>query len=128
MKELRSHLNYDQFRSLVAAAQQADQYQLFMALQNDVVIGAMGLRILFDLVHGKHLYVDDLVTTEKCRSTGVGAALLTHAEQMAQAMGCQSLRLCTGITNDRGRQFYERQGWAFKSVVYKKAVGPTSLG
>jgi hypothetical protein len=45
------------------------------------LIAIMGYRILNDFVREKHLYIDGLVTTAKCRSSGMGATLLGFAEQ-----------------------------------------------
>jgi ribosomal protein S18 acetylase RimI-like enzyme len=83
----------------------------------------MGHRVLHDFVHGKHLYIDDLVTTVSHRSKGIGALLLKRAEVDAQQLGCQSLRLCAGVSNEDGKRFYEKQQWQFRSVVYKKKLG-----
>lgn len=122
MKELRPHLNYDQYRSLTQAASKADQYQIYMAIDGAEIVGTMGVRLLYDFVHGKHLYIDDLVTTEKCRSKGIGAKLLKFSEQLAKEFGCQGLRLSTGIANESGKRFYEREGWNLKSVTYKRTI------
>jgi GNAT superfamily N-acetyltransferase len=122
MKELRSHLNYDKFRNLITAAQEADRYQIYMAMEDNQVLGVMGVRVLFDLVHGKHLYIDDLVTTEFKRSMGVGSKLLKFSEQLAKSLGCNGLRLCTGIENEKGKSFYEREARLLKSVAYKKTI------
>ncbi len=84
----------------------------------------MGFRTLFDFVHGKHLYVDDLVTAEKHRSKGIGATLLQWAETEATNTGCRGLRLCTGIQNDTAKRFYEREGWHLRAVAFKKQLSP----
>ena len=60
--------------------------------------------------------------TEKCRSKGIGAELLRQAEKVAQATDCQGLRLCTGIENEAGKRFYEREGWELRSFAYKKKM------
>jgi GNAT superfamily N-acetyltransferase len=91
-------------------------------VEDGKVIAVMGYRILFDFVHGKHLYIDDLVTTEACRSKGYGAQLLSFAERKAQRQGCQGLRLCTGVENENGKRFYERHGWNPRTLAYKKRV------
>jgi len=61
------------------------------------IVAVMGYRFLSDFVRGKHVYVDDLVSTESARSKGLGAELLKFAEDVAARSGCKSLRLCTGI-------------------------------
>lgn len=120
MKELRAHLNYEDFLRLYNQAHQNEGYQLVTAKQDNKIVGLMGYRILHDFVHGKHLYIDDLVATAKYRSKGIGSALLLYAEKLAAQNGCKKLRLCTGIDNEAGKKFYEKNAWLQKAVVYKK--------
>ena len=35
---------------------------------------------------------------------------------------CKSLRLCTGIENERGVNFYERSGWTKRAFAYTKKM------
>lgn len=125
IRELRQDLTLPDFISLVAEARRRDDYELVAAFEGAACVAAMGYRVLFDLVHGKHLYVDDLVVTESHRSRGLGARLLGHAEGEAQRRGCRSLRLCAGIENVGGRRFYERNGWFARSLVFKKKLVTT---
>jgi ribosomal protein S18 acetylase RimI-like enzyme len=122
LKELRPHITLASFHSTYEMARVRDEYTLMGAFRNHEMVGLMGYRILFDYVHGKHLYIDDLVTIEKCRGQGIGATLLKEAELIAKKLGCTGLRLCTGIENEGGKKFYERENWEFRSVVYKKPV------
>ncbi len=122
LKELRISLSFQDFIATYDAARNADAYTIVGAMKDKSPIAIMGYRILFDFVHGKHLYVDDLVTSSSQRSKGIGAELLRYAETEAIRLGCHGLRLCTGIANEAGRRFYEREKWEMRSVVYKKKV------
>ncbi len=122
MKELRTNLEYDVFVDIYEKAHQASRYEMVAAEKDDQIVGLMGYRILHDYVHGKHVYIDDLVTTEAVRSQGVGAQLLKYAESIAEKNDCKNLRLCTGIENEQGKKFYERNGWNLRAVVYKKKM------
>lgn len=122
MKELRPHLDLEDFKRLVMLAHTADGYRLVAREDRGVIRALMGYRILHDLVHGSHLYIDDLVTTKDSRSQGHGAELLKYAESEARRLGLSGLRLSTGVENEAGRRFYEREGWEFRAVVYKKKV------
>ncbi len=51
-----------------------------------------------------------------------GAELLKYAENIARDQGCKSLRLCTGIENGRGVQFYDRNGWTKRAYAYTKKL------
>ena len=122
LKELRQKLSFQEYMDLYRQASNRDQFCLVGVFKDKKCLAVMGYRILYDFVHGKHLYVDDLVVTEKCRSQGVGAHLLKYAEKMAQENQCQGLRLCTGIDNHRGKKFYERNNWIAKSIAFKRPI------
>ena len=122
MKQLRPHLTIEQFIHIHDQAKAADQYTLIGYFENETCVGLMGLRTLFDYVHLKHIYIDDLVVEETKRSSGVGRKLLKHAEQIAQQQDCTGLRLCTGHENYRGIKFYENENWLQKALVFKKKI------
>ena len=122
MKELRTSLSFENYINLYEQAHAKDGYEI-MALQQDrKILAVMGYRILYDYVHGKHIYIDDLVSTSTERSKGFGAQFLEYAEQIARQQGCQCLRLCTGIENELGKKFYEKSGWNLRAVAYKKKL------
>jgi GNAT superfamily N-acetyltransferase len=122
MKELRTNLSFNDFLHLYEKAHQADGYEVVGFESQGRIVAVMGYRVLHDLVHGKHLYIDDLVSTETQRSKGFGAKLLAHAEKLAKEFSCKGLRLCTGIENEAGKKFYERNGWSLRAVAYKKKL------
>ena len=122
MKELRTHLDKEAYLSGYDEAHRNGGYKMVVIERGGEILAVMGYRILTDYVHGRHLYVDDLVTTKDHRSAGHGARLLKFAENEARQLGCSGLRLCTGIENEAGKKFYEREGWALRAVAYKKKL------
>jgi GNAT superfamily N-acetyltransferase len=122
MAELRPEVPEADFFRLCEEAAAADQYTLLGAFDGDELIGVMGYRRLHDLVHGEHLYIDDLVVTEGRRGQGIGRLLLIQAEEAAKSRGIKQLRLCTGGGNAAGMRFYEREGWLNRAVVFKKKL------
>src|SRR5262245_718103 len=64
--------------SLIAQVleQRRQGYQIAFAEVDGVVVGVAGFVIGTKLAWDKHIYVDDLVTSERCRSTGVGERLI----------------------------------------------------
>lgn len=122
MKELRKDLSYEDFLTIYDQAHEADGYEIVALEQGGQILAAMGYRILFDYVHYKHLYIDDLVSSEKYRSQGLGAKLLEYAEELAKQLECRGLRLCTGVDNDRGKKFYEKNNWQLRAIAFKKKI------
>lgn len=119
MKQLRPHLDEKTYLSLLRIARSESGYTLLGVFSQHRGIGLMGYRLLTDFVHGRHLYIDDLVVIETYQSQGVGAKFLIKAKEIATNSGCSRIRLCTGIENIRGMAFYDQQGWSKKAVVYK---------
>lgn len=119
LRELRPHVDPAAFLEVL---ENAPGYRIFGAFEDGGCVGVLGCRVLLDFVHGRHLYVDDLVVTEKRRSGGVGAQLLAFAAALAREEKCIGVRLCTGTENEGGRRFYERHGYRLRSVAYKKAL------
>lgn len=122
LKELRPHLSIDEYMNIYQEARSEGGYTLVGAVENSEFIALMGYRILHDFVRGRHLYIDDLVVSETIRSKGIGAALLKHAEKIAAEKNCKVLRLCTGIENTRGAQFYENNLWSKRAFAYTKKI------
>lgn len=122
MKELRPHLNFSEYIEIFEQANKSDGYQIVAVEVQEQIVALMGFRFLSDFVRGRHLYIDDLVSTESARSQGLGAELLRYAEQVAFKSGCKTLRLCTGVENERGANFYERNGWTKRAFAYTKKI------
>ncbi len=122
MKELRTALSFNDYMEIYEQAHKSDGYEIVGVESDGKITAVMGYRILHDYVHGKHLYIDDLVSTESQRSKGLGAQLLAYAENLAKELGCKGLRLCTGIENELGKKFYERHNWKLRAVAYKKKL------
>jgi GNAT superfamily N-acetyltransferase len=69
-----------------------------------------GWRVVEYLVHGRHAYVDDLVTDADARGVGHGKALLDWLKAEARALGCGSLHLDSGTQRKDAHAFYLREG------------------
>jgi GNAT superfamily N-acetyltransferase len=61
--------------------------------------------------HRPQARVNDLVVTERARGRGVGAVLLSRAEELARKRGCFRMALVTAAWREQTIAFYERQGW-----------------
>lgn len=122
LRELRTELTYEVFLGTFEEASLRDEYRFLGAFEGHRCVAVAGFRVLHDYVHGRHVYVDDLVVTESERSKGWGAQLLSAVEAEARALGIGKIRLCTGTENHAGKKFYEREGWELRSLVYKKTL------
>lgn len=110
MRELRPHVQSPE-EWLVRLARQKEQgYRLLVAWRDGAAVALAGYRYQDNLVYGRFLYVDDLVTLETERRHQWGQQLLEMLTHQAQAQGCQRLVLDTGMSNSLAQRFYFRQG------------------
>jgi len=122
MRQLRTHLSESEYLSMVERMR-GEGYRLAAAYDDGgKVVGAAGFRVQEFLYCGKLLYVDDLVTAEDARSTGVGAAMLRWLEDEAKNNGCAQLHLDSGIGRKDAHRFYFRKGMGIFSFHFTKEL------
>lgn len=98
-------------------------YQLLALTQQDEILALAGFRIQENLAHGRFLYVDDLVTEQTQRSTGLGTQMMDRLKQQAMEQGCAKLVLDTALSNALGQRFYFRQGLLSSSLRFTLVLG-----
>ncbi len=122
MSELRSHFTESEYISAVGRMR-GEGYRLIAAFDDGgKVVGAAGFRVQEFLYCGKLLYVDDFVTSEDARSTGVGAAMLRWLEEEAKRSGCSQLHLDSGVQRKDAHRFYFREGMGIFSFHFTKEL------
>ena len=109
MRELRPQVLEDEFIARVRN-QERSGYRLALVEHGDAIVAVAGFRVGDSLAWGRFLYIDDLVTSGKCRSQGYGAKLLSWLRESAKAEGCQQMYLDSGIQREDAHRFYEREG------------------
>jgi GNAT superfamily N-acetyltransferase len=92
VRQLRPHLDQEEFLRRVRL-QGHSGYELVGAFRGDRLVGVMGIRPVHTLMRGAYLHVDDLVTDEAERKSGVGRALMGYAEADARARGMSAVFL-----------------------------------
>jgi GNAT superfamily N-acetyltransferase len=122
MVQLRPHLaSVEEFVTRVAR-QRADGYRLLAAWRDGTPVALAGYRLQENLIHGRFLYVDDLVTAESERRGGLGAKLLDAVAEEARRSGCPWLVLDTAIDNVFAHRFYYRQGMLARALRFRREV------
>jgi len=79
------------------------------------VLCVAGFVVGLKLAWGRHVYVDDLVTAERHRSTGAGAAMIAWLKNHAREQGCRELHLDSGIQRFAAHRFYLRERFNIES-------------
>lgn len=95
--------------------QQAQGYRIAYAESDGAVICVAGFVVGMKLAWGKHIYVDDLVTAERYRSTRAGARMIAWLKSYARELGCHQLHLDSGVQRSDAHRFYLREGFRLAS-------------
>ena len=111
MRQLRPHLgSADELTERWRRQGATAGYRLIALWSAEGPLALAGYRIMESLIHGRFLYVDDLVAAAEERGRGHGARLMDRLKAEATAAGCAKLVLDTGLDNVLGHRFYYRQG------------------
>ena len=108
-QQLRPHLTEDTFVEQ-ALRQLSDGFSATALYDAGVARAYAGWRVYENLVYGRHMYVDDLVTDQTVRSRGYGKSLLDWLKDEARRQGCAKLQLDSGTHRKDAHAFYLREG------------------
>jgi hypothetical protein len=110
MRQLRPHLQSPHELLERVTMQGAQGYRLLAAWEDGKPVALAGYRRIDNLVHGRFIYVDDLITDAAQRSRSYGERLLAELRELARAEHCQRLVLDTALSNAYAQRFYFRCG------------------
>ncbi|MBV8162178.1 MAG: GNAT family N-acetyltransferase [Acidimicrobiia bacterium] len=122
LRELRPDLTPDSFAEVYRRGH-PQGLRFTAAYRDGRCVGVAGWRIMATAMAGLKLYVDDLVTSEAARSTGVGRTLLACLCDKAHAAGCSALDLDSGVHRRDAHRFYMREGLAIVSFHFRRPIG-----
>lgn len=75
-----------------------------------------------DEIFYTYAYINDLGVAANMRSRGIGAKLVSAAEDIARREGLSWLRLSVLAANGAARRFYERQGFGENLILLEKQL------
>jgi GNAT superfamily N-acetyltransferase len=106
------------------ARQRVAGYRILAAWRDDRPAALAGYREEENLIHGRFVYVDDLVTAESERSGGLGARLLDAVAAEGRRLGIERLVLDTALDNVLAHRFYYRQGMLARALRFSRQITP----
>jgi GNAT superfamily N-acetyltransferase len=124
MAELRPHLDRDAFLPRIRRMQRENGFWMAFVEDDGEVRAVAGYRYLDLLFSGLTLYVDDLVTDPRHRSSGHGRALLGWLRDEARAKGCATLTLDSGVQRTDAHRFYFRERMHIHGYHFTIALDP----
>jgi GNAT superfamily N-acetyltransferase len=119
-RQLRTHLPPDYAATMRRVF--AGGGRMCVAARDGAVVGVAVHRIHENTFDGLHMYVDDLVTDDARRSTGVGKALLDHLQDLARRAGCGKFTLDSGTQRTQAHKFYFREGMTVLGFHFAKPL------
>jgi GNAT superfamily N-acetyltransferase len=96
--------------------------EMCVAVSGDQVVGVAVFRSFENTFSGRKFYVDDLVTDERHRSSGIGRALIAFLEHLARARGGDSIELDSGTHRTDAHRFYFRERFVITSFCFRKGL------
>jgi GNAT superfamily N-acetyltransferase len=102
----------------------APDNEVLIAERNGRPVGCLHMVATTDFFGASHAHISVIATTEEAEGSGVGRALLEHAEEWARQRGHTLLTLNVFARNTRARRFYERAGWEPEMLKYAKSLTP----
>lgn len=123
MRQLRSHLDEQEYQQLVEEAQKHEGYTMYAIFDEKELAGVIGFQPMITLYYGRFIWVCDLVTDQNKRSKGFGESLLTYVHKWAKENGYAHVALSSGLQRFEVHSFYEeKMGYDKASYVFKKSL------
>ena len=101
---------------------ETEGYKLAYLEDEGEVVAVAGYRIYTNLILGKNLYVDDLVTTRRVRSKGYGEKLIKWLREKAAENDCRFWHLDSGTERSRAHKFYVSQGFTVSAFHFTEKL------
>ena len=96
--------------------------EVFLAEQDGQPVGCLHILATTDFFGMKHAHISVIATTAAAEGSGVGRALMAHAEEWTRRRGLPLLTLNVFASNTRARRFYEKAGFDPEFLKYAKPM------
>jgi len=114
LQELRTQFPVAYIKTQIIE-QMSEGYHIAYIEDKGEVICVAGFVFGQKLAWGKHIYVDDLITSTHTRSKAAGATMIKWLKAYAKSNGCQQLHLDAGVQRYMAHKFYLREGFIIAS-------------
>lgn len=119
--ELRYYIDEQRFFERLAVMRPRG-YRSFVLRDGDQIVAYAGVEIT-ESMRGRQLYIHEMVTTERVRSQGYGAAMMAYLEDLARQNECDILVLSSNTARERAHRFYETKiGMTRTSYLFRKEL------
>ena len=100
--------------------------ELYVAKMEGTVVGYVLIEIRDSDHYGLHphrsMMISELCVHEACRGHGIGTQMMEDIHALAKAFGCTQMKIGVYPQNEDAIRFYERFGFAIRSIDMQKTV------
>ena len=121
MSELRTKLRRSDFLKTIRHME-SEGYRLAFIEDDGKIVSVAGYRTYTNLFMGKHLYVDDLATSDSARSKGYGEQMVNWLRNEARKEACTVFHLDSGTHRGAAHRFYFSQGFTIASYHFSEEL------
>ena len=119
LHELRTELSEQAFQDLYEEGY-GEGYRVVGLFDDGECRAAAGYHLSHGFMHGRFMYVDDLVTADAHRSKGYGRAMNEHLFEIARRHGCNTVQLDSGTQRKDAHRFYLRERYDITSFHFSR--------
>lgn len=95
-----------------------DNIAVFLLEDDDIIIGFATL-YQYPKLSDKRAFVSELMISAPYQSKGYGSKFLDYIKNYCKVKGVTTLKISSGLENERAHQFYEKNGGSFKAKEFK---------
>jgi ribosomal protein S18 acetylase RimI-like enzyme len=96
--------------------------EVFVAERDGEAAGCLHMLVARDFFGRRHAHISVIAVSEAAEGTGVGRALMAHAERWARDRRLPLITLNVFAANERARRLYERAGFEVELLKYAKPI------
>lgn len=106
-------LSLSQVGAIFERVKKYPNYNLFVAICEDRIVGTFALLIMDNLGHmgAPSAIIEDVVVDPVYQSQGVGKTMMKYAIDLAKKEGCYKAMLSSNLKRQRAHKFYESLGF-----------------
>lgn len=93
-------------------------YSMVAVFVEDEIVGVSGMWIGHKLWCGKYMELDNVIVTEKWRSSGTGNLMFEFAKKKAKEQSCSSIGLDSYTYNHASHKFFFKEDFVIKGYHF----------
>jgi len=99
--------------SIYCKMQSYPDYRLYVALDEDRVIGTFAMLVMDNLGHlgASSAILEDVVVAKELRGQGIGKLMMEYANSLCRQKGCYKMSFSSNINREAAHRFYETLGF-----------------